>query len=64
MSHLEQLKQALERTIKITKDPRFKELYSQEEQDFYKSYVGELKEEIETEYEALAYIRQREQRDE
>ena len=60
MSHLEQLKQALEHTIKITKDERFTKLYSVDEQRFFKSYVKDLNEEINAEYEALEFIRQRE----
>ena len=62
MNQLEQLKQALAHTIKITKDPRFTSLYNAEEQDFFKSHVRELNEEINAEYEAIEFIRQREMR--
>ena len=59
MSHLEQLKAALDRTIKLTKAEEFSK-YSKDEQDFFKSYVRELNEEINAEYEARAFVAQRE----
>ena len=59
MSHLEQMQAALEETIHLTKSEGFKK-YSRAEQDFFRSYVKELTEEISAEYEAMEFIRQRE----
>jgi hypothetical protein len=60
MGHLEQLKAALTETLRLTKDPNFRVQYNKEEQEFYQSYVKELNEEINAEYEAQAFIAQRE----
>jgi hypothetical protein len=59
MGHLDQLKAALDSTIKLTKSADFRQ-YSKDEQDFFRSYVRELNEEINAEYEAIAFVAQRE----
>jgi len=64
MGTLEQLKRALTQTVKLTKDPEFRTKLSLEEQEFYKSYIKELQEEIDAEYEALEYIRRRDMKKE
>ena len=61
MGHLEQLKAALSATIKLTKSEGFTAEHSPEEQAFYRDYVGELNEEIAAEYEAMEFIRARDQ---
>ena len=58
MGHLEQLKAALAETVKLTKSKEFRE-YTVEEQSFFRGYVKELNEEINSEYEAMAFIAQR-----
>lgn len=58
MGHLEQLKEALSSTIKLTRSKEFKD-YTKDEQEFFRNYIRELNEEINAEYEALAYIRRR-----
>jgi hypothetical protein len=60
MSRLEQLQEALSHTIKLTKSEGFK-TYSKKEQEFFRSYSKELNEEITAEYEAIDFIRRRDQ---
>ncbi len=61
MTPLEQLQESLKRTIKITKDKRFTTLYTVDEQEVYRGHIKELNEEINAEYEAIAFIRQRDE---
>jgi hypothetical protein len=61
MSHLEQLKAALNETVKLTRSDAFTTQHTVEEQEFYRGYIRELNEEINAEYEAMDFIRRREQ---
>ncbi len=59
MSNLQQMQEALKRAIKLTRDDRFTELHSKDEQKVYHDLIRELNEDISAEYEALEYIRRR-----
>jgi hypothetical protein len=59
MSVIEQLKEALDHTNKITKGPCFTTQYTKDEQEFFKTYAKELTEELNAEYEAIAFIAKR-----
>jgi hypothetical protein len=61
MSHLEQLKAALSATIKLTRSETFTTRHSTEEQEFYRGYIRELNEEINAEYEAMDFVRRRDE---
>jgi hypothetical protein len=61
MGHLEQLKAALTATIKLTRSEGFTTQHSTEEQEFYRGYIRELNEEINAEYEAMDFVRRRDE---